>query len=462
MGLNDAMGRLGKGRGVRPRAPRTSAAWLAMLLAGCLWCGLGCGSVETPRPPPYITYTYDSQTREIINILAGESEGSPYREFDQRFTGLFVPASLFAMEPLVLGLSTESRIPTILLLEAHWVKRYGRSGWLHELEHSQVKFAKETLVPRLAEIFSIALPGALDSRGKELMAVPTSIKGNVLFFRQDLLERHQFKPPRNWEELKAICRRILPQEKQLKYGLLLHPLGFINDFFPIFWGFGGQITDDSRFVLGEPQNQAAFLAAFKEIQGMQGTILPGAKDMKQFEAENAVEQSFFRGEALFMISWNTRLKDLREWVKGKSPGGLSAMSQVGLAPIPSRPGQARRYTNLDSLGWAVNSFAAKARNALQVMDAVKQFLGLVVNEPFQLKAAEFWDEVPSLRGALEKVKNPQVLQVYNDVFAASDVDIRMRPHSRRLNNNLEKYLREALYGQQTPEAALQGVLQAPK
>jgi hypothetical protein len=38
----------------------------------------------------------------------------------------------------------------------------------------------------------------------------------------------------------------------------------------------------------------------------------------------------------------------------------------------------------------------------------------------------------------------------------------MRPHSRRLNNTLEKHLREALYGQQTPEAALQGVLQELK
>jgi ABC-type glycerol-3-phosphate transport system substrate-binding protein len=460
--LNDANGRLEKGRGLRPRFLRTPAAWLALLLAGCLLGGLGCGSVETPRPPPYITYTLDKQTRKIINILAGESEDNPYREFDQRFNGLFVPASLFAMEPFVLGLSTESRIPTILLVEAHWVKRYGRSGWLHGLEHSQVKFAKETLVPQLAEVFSIALAEDPDSRGQELMAVPTSIRGNVLFFRKDLLERHQLKPPRDWEELKAICRRLLPQERQLKYGLLLHPMGFVNDFFPIFWGFGGQVTDDSRFVLGEPQNQAAFLAAIKEIQGMQGSILPGARDMKQFEAENAVEQSFFRGEALFIISWNTRLKDLREWTKGKSPGGLSAMSQVGLAPIPSRPGQARRYTNLDSLGWAVNSFAAKAWNALQVMDAVKQFLGLVVNEPFQLKAAEYWGEVPSLRGALEKVKNPEVLQVYKDVFAAPDVEIRMRPHSRRLNNTLEKYLRETLYGQQTPEAALQGVLQELK
>jgi hypothetical protein len=34
--------------------------------------------------------------------------------------------------------------------------------------------------------------------------------------------------------------------------------------------------------------------------------------------------------------------------------------------------------------------------------------------------------------------------------------MRPRPHSRRINNVLEKVLDEALYGRQTPEAALAG------
>ena len=36
--------------------------------------------------------------------------------------------------------------------------------------------------------------------------------------------------------------------------------------------------------------------------------------------------------------------------------------------------------------------------------------------------------------------------------------IRARPHNRRINNTLEKYLQEALYGLRTPEAALNGAL----
>jgi len=47
-----------------------------------------------------------------------------------------------------------------------------------------------------------------------------------------------------------------------------------------------------------------------------------------------------------------------------------------------------------------------------------------------------------------------VLQVYHDTFAQKDMVMRPRPHSRRINNVLEKTLDAALYGRQTPEAAL--------
>ena len=97
-----------------------------------------------------------------------------------------------------------------------------------------------------------------------------------------------------------------------------------------------------------------------------------------------------------------------------------------------------------------------------MVKGVKQFLHLVVNERFQLQAAATWGEVPSLRRALEKVKNQEVLQVYHDTFAVADMVVRVRPSSRQVNDVLEKYLKEALYGQRNPDGALQGVLQELK
>jgi ABC-type glycerol-3-phosphate transport system substrate-binding protein len=452
---------------MQPRVLKIPVGWLAVVLVSCLLWGLGCGTKE-PLPVSEVTYTFDKNVQDLITILAQKSKDNPYRDFDKKFIGLYVPKSLFNQEPFVLGLSTESRIPAILLLTAKWVKRYGEAGWLHEMEgpRSQVKFDRNVLMPEVARAFSVSPPDRATRKGRILMAVPTGISGNVLFFRQDLLKRYHLKPPHTWDELKAICRKILPQEKQLKYGLLLQPSRFIDDFYAIFWGFGGEIMDDNRFVLGQVQNQDAFLAALEEVISMEGTILPAAKDMKQFDSEEAMQQSFLRGEALFVIHQNYFTRDLVDVLRQNSirtPGGIkNVANQVGVAPIPCPTGQVKQYTNIDSLGWAVNNFAATAWNALQIMDGVRKFLKLLVNDEYQLQAAESWGEVPSLRSALKKLKDKEVLQTYNNVFAAPNIVIRVPPSSRGLNNIMEQNLVAALYGQQTPEAALQGVLQELK
>src|SRR5512137_277927 len=111
---------------------------------------LGCGPSPDASPPRAITYTFDAPTRELIRLLAEKAKSSIYQNFDRNFKGILVPESLLPYEPFVLGLSTESKIPTVLLLDAPWVQRYGVAGWLYELERTHV-FDKSELVPAVAE-----------------------------------------------------------------------------------------------------------------------------------------------------------------------------------------------------------------------------------------------------------------------------------------------------------------------
>jgi multiple sugar transport system substrate-binding protein len=419
----------------------------------CLLC-LGCGPSPDMSPPRAITYTFDAPTRELIRLLAQKAKSSAYKDFDRNFKGLLVPESLLPYEPFVLGLSTESKIPTVLLLDAPWVQRYGVAGWLFELERTKV-FDRTELVPAVAEAFSVSLAHITGRPGKQLVAVPTYIKGNILFYRRDILKRYNLAPPRTWEELRAICRKVLPQEKSLKYGLLIHTTNTLNDFYPIFWGFGGQVSDDAgQFVLPEKPNADAFVVALKELIAMQGSIIPGPGALKQFDPVGSLRQAFFQGQTLFMINWNTRMKDLSDLIakgQGQPPGSLTSIGQVGVAPIPAQAGHPHRYSNIGSFGWALNRFSVTDP---EIIEYGKKFIGVVADEQFQLLAAETMGQVPSLIRALEKVTNQEVLQVYHDTFAQKDMAMRPRPHSRRINNVLEKVMDEALSGRQTPEAAL--------
>ena len=431
----------------RPRLIRS--VWAIVLLTL-----LGCGPSPDTSPPRAITYTFDAPTRELIRLLAQKAKSPAYKDFDRNFKGLLVPESLLPYEPFVLGLSTESKIPAVLLLDAPWVKRYGVVGWLYELERTKV-FDRTELVPAVAEAFSVSLAHLTGRGGKQLVAVPTHIKGNVLFYRRDILKRYNLAPPRTWEELRAICRTVLPQEKSLKYGLLIHSTNTLNDFYPILWGFGGRVNDDTgQFVLPQKTNSYAFVAALKDLIAMQGSIMPGPGALKQFDPTGSLRQAFFQGQTLFMINWSTRMKDLSDLIakgQGQPPGSLTSISQVGVAPIPALAGHPQRYSNIGSFGWAVNRFSVTDP---VVIEHAKQFIGMVADEQFQLLAAETMGQVPSLIRALEKVTNKEVLQVYHDTFAQKDMVMRPRPHSRRINNVLEKVMDETLFGRQTPEAAL--------
>ncbi len=288
------------------------------------------------------------------------------------------------------------------------------------------------------------------------MAVPNSIKGNILFFRKDLLDKYNKSAPRNWEELKSICREILPREKSLKYGLIFHVTNFVNDFYPIFWGFGGIIQDENgNLVFLQPEMLAKAEEALREIVGMQGSLAPGPGALKNFEGPTTLRKAFLRGEALFMINWNTRLNDIQEMLSSPEWQGKAAIkstSQVGVGPIPSQSGHPKKYSNVGSFGWSINRFAVKD---FLVMENAKKFINVVNSDRFQVLRAENAGDIPALQSALAQVKNQEVLRVYDNIFSSPEVILQPRPRSRIFNNILEKNLLNALYGRSTPSAAIQ-------
>ena len=437
---------------------------IGWLFACLLLSALGCGSVAEEQSQEPITYTLDSDTQKLITELAQETKLPAYSNFDQNFGGLFVPPSLLPWAPYALALATESKIPAIIFLDAHRVQRYGIDGWLYELERTNVVTKEEMadLSPSVVTAFSVPLPRPMGKPVKELVALPTYIKGNILFYRQDLLQRYGFKaPPRTWEELKAMCRKILPQERSLKYGLIFHPTNFLNDFLPILWGYNCEVVDEyDRLVLHRDKNRAACLVALTDFKALQGPIAPAPKDLAQFESidQDPLRQTFFRGEVLFMINWDTRLHELREMIKQevkKTPGHIHDMDQIDVAPIPCQAGQARRYANIFSYAWAINRFAVSSP---KVVAAARDFFSLVADKKFQVLAAEKLGKVPARRSALNEVTNKEVLKIYHGAFALADMHLATMPLNQRINNTLEKYFTEVIYGRRSPEDAIKTAL----
>ncbi|MGQ9921863.1 MAG: extracellular solute-binding protein [Desulfobacca sp.] len=434
---------------------RLVAIMAQMLLLICLLVVSGCSDIPEYEPIGTFSFVVDAQTRVILEQLQAEGLTPQAAGFSRNFIGIYVPDVFLPFEPFVLGLATESPIPTVLFLDAPWVRRYAASNWLSPLASTGI-YAAEGLVPAVAQAFSFRQKSPAGEPVDELMGVPNAIKGNILFFRRDLLAAHQKTPPGTWDELRAVCQDILPREPSLKYGLIFHVSNFLNDFYPIFWGFGGRTHDDhGNFILLQPEMLERATAALAEICAMQGTITPGPAALPRFAAPQSLRQAFLRGEALFMINWNTRLHDLRLLVadlQGQGQAAIKSLDQVGVTAIPSQSGRPRKYSNIGSFGWAINRFAISRPG---VIDLVSQFLNLVNSDRVQLLRAETSGEVPASETALAQVKNPDVRLVYEQIFASPTVILQPRPYNRKLNEILEKHLQDALFGCRTPAQAMQ-------
>ncbi|MCX5889763.1 MAG: hypothetical protein NTY36_09965, partial [Deltaproteobacteria bacterium] len=149
------------------------------------------------------------------------------------------------------------------------------------------------------------------------------------------------------------------------------------------------------------------------------------------------------------------LHDLREMMAQetqKTPGSLTDIDQIGVAPIPCQSGQPYRYSNIGSYGWAINRFAV---TSTKVIDAAQKFISVVADKKFQILAAEKLGRVPARRSALNEVTNKEVLKVYHNAFAVADLQLKTRPYNRLINNTLEKYFTEVIYGRRSPEDAVQ-------
>jgi len=320
-------------------------------------CCVGGGRSGQSGRLPGASYTFvtGDPTPEILKALGAsrELEGIEAK-------ALAVPQEVLMREPYVLSLSTGSTAIDAYLLDAPWVKSYSATNWLAPIAGGETGEAENEfdLSPFRKELLDVT---TYTQNGRRLvLAVPFHTKGNLLFYRKDLLEAAGFEPPRNWTELFSQCESILATkgessenwDEKLRWGFIFHSSLFINDFYPIMWGFGGGIFDDSEALA---VNRAENVRALALIKQMLGRISPTPEEMAEvglFDDYHAPENLFAGGAAIFMINWNTRWRDLENGL----PGQVIDISQVGVAPIPAEDGS-RGFSNIGSFCWGINYYS---------------------------------------------------------------------------------------------------------
>lgn len=193
---------------------------------------------------------------------------------------------------------------------------------------------------------------ANDTVDGKLVALPWWTDAGVLFYRRDLLEKHDFDPPETWAELTTIARTVQQAEREAGEddlwgyvwqgrayeGLTCNGLEWIDAF-----GGGTIVADDGTITVNNPRAAAALDLAASWI----GTISPRGVLNYDEEAARGVFQS---GRAVFMRNW--------PYAWSLAQGEDSPVrGKVGVVALPSGSPDGQRSACLGGWHLAVSRFS---------------------------------------------------------------------------------------------------------
>jgi trehalose/maltose transport system substrate-binding protein len=220
-----------------------------------------------------------------------------------------------------------------------------------------------------------------------LVAMPFYTDAGVLFYRQDLLDKHAVAVPRTWAELTAAARAIQAAERaegqpgmwgfvfqgRAYEGLTVNALEWIDSF-----GGGHIVADDGRVTVDNDQAVAALALA----QSWIGGITPaGVLNYAEEEARGV----FQSGHAVFMRNW--------PYAWALANGSDSPVrGKVGVVALPAGGPQGRHTGVLG--GWNL-AVSRHSRHVAEAADLV-MYLSSAEEQKRRAIAAAYNPTLPAL------------------------------------------------------------------
>ncbi len=303
--------------------------------------------------------------------------------------------------------------------------------------------------------------------GGKMYGLPYNLKGNLLYYRKDILERNGLKAARSIEEMKRQVD-LIGKDEGIEHGLVYHTRYFYNDILPLIWANGGAVVNENSDLLINSKENRETLLAFKNLisAGKGYTVTPEEFTASQKSGYDWPLDEFVNGKALYMINWSNR------WNKIHTRGDMEG--KVGIAPIFTLDGNPGR-SNYG--GW----YLAVNKNTSHPDECVDFLLYLLGEEQQRKRFAEL-SELPSLKSLYDeesRLANPdkvplkEMYSILNNsraripvpsgmeigkicdkyftqaVTGITDIDRALEAASIDINQVLERFSERAVYEQKT-------------
>ncbi|TDC72577.1 ABC transporter substrate-binding protein [Streptomyces hainanensis] len=271
------------------------------------------------------------------------------------------------------------------------------------------------------------------------LGAPLYVDTGFLFYRQDLLEKHDLPVPKTWEEL-ADTGEKLQRAGDVRYGYVAQWAnyeGLTVNWTELSAAAGGRsVTEDGQAGIDSPENRRVL----DFMRGMlTDRVVPAA--MTSFQEQQSL-QTFVEGDAAFHRNWSYA------WGEANNPETSRIAGKIGMSPMPAFEGEDRPGPS-GTGGW--NLMINPHSDAI---GAGLEFIRWMTGPTAQRMLAE-----NSVLPAVSEVLNDQELQRDNPpLAAAATVPLVSRPSDSpryaQVSNGIFTNINGSLAGSVPPKEAL--------
>jgi multiple sugar transport system substrate-binding protein len=239
-----------------------------------------------------------------------------------------------------------SRDPSIdaILIDIIRPAQYAAAKWSDTLDKYLPGVGKTNLLKQYLPAYAKA-----NQIGGQLYALPSFADAQFLYYRKDLLDKYNLKPPTTWDEAIQQAQTILKGENNPN----LNGIGFMGNisegtvcsFLLPIWAAGGDVDDDGKLVLTETQAKNS-LQFWLDLMDKYKVSPPNMAE----KAQDVIRQEMQAGRwvfgTLFGYAWARFQNDADSQVKGK----------IGVVPLPRFEG-GRSASCLGGWQWTISDFS---------------------------------------------------------------------------------------------------------
>jgi multiple sugar transport system substrate-binding protein len=240
----------------------------------------------------------------------------------------------------------------VFFMDVIWPAEFAAAGWTLPLDQ---------FFPAERQKEFIAAPIQANSYDGRIYGVPAFVDAGMLYYRKDLLDKYDLRPPQTWPELVRQAKLVLAQERdpyltgysaQFKQyeGLICNMMEFIMSNGATLWN-----EDTLQSTLNDAKAKEAVRFVRDQIIG----AISHRGVLAYQEPESLA--LFTQGKAVFHRNWPYA------WEVANDPQRSKVAGKVGILPLPAFPGQ-KTVATLGGWQFGISRFSRNPQLAWQFVE----------------------------------------------------------------------------------------------